>query len=221
MRAPSTRPVSRALTAAQVLLALAPAVALAVAWGQLPDTVPAHWGAAGVDRWGSKLEMLAVPAAALVLGAVFLAGTRLADPERPVSLLSLELNERAVVAVSGCAVDLVLLAGTVGWILAAGDPAAVGGEPAALNWQVLGVPLVCTAAGALLTLRSSGMPEDDPLLGEQYRAHRISGAVLALAGVVMGVLCAFVLSGTAVQVCQAVIAAVAMAFVFVLLRRWL
>ena len=214
MRAPSTRPVSRALTAAQVLLALAPAVALAVAWGQLPGTVPAHWGAAGVDRWGSKLEMLAVPAAALVLGAVFLAGTRLADPEHPVSLLSLELNERAVVAVSGCAVDLVLLAGTVGWILAAGDPAA-------LNWQVLGVPLVCTAAGALLTLRSSGMPEDDPLLGEQYRAHRISGAVLALAGVVMGVLCAFVLSGTAVQVCQAVIAAVAMAFVFVLLRRWL
>lgn len=194
MRAPSTRPVSRALTAAQVLLALAPAVALAVAWGQLPDTVPAHWGAAGVDRWGSKLEMLAVPAAALVLGAVFLAGTRLADPEHPVSLLSLELNERAVVAVSGCAVDLVLLAGTAGWILAAGDPAAAGGEPAALNWQVL---------------------------GEQYRAHRISGAVLALAGVVMGVLCAFVLSGTAVQVCQAVIAAVAMAFVFVLLRRWL
>lgn len=221
MRAPSTRPVSRALTVAQVLLALAPAVALAVAWGQLPDTVPAHWGAAGVDRWGSKLEMLAVPAAALVLGAVFLAGTRLADPEHPVSLLSLELNERAVVAVSGCAVDLVLLAGTVGWILAAGDPAAAGREPAALNWQVLGVPLVCTAAGALLTLRSSGMPEDDPLLGEQYRAHRISGAVLALAGVVMGVLCAFVLSGTAVQVCQAVIAAVAMAFVFVLLRRWL
>ena len=214
MRAPSTRPVSRALTVAQVLLALAPAVALAVAWGQLPDTVPAHWGAAGVDRWGSKLEMLAVPAAALVLGAVFLAGTRLADPEHPVSPLSLELNERAVVAVSGCAVDLVLLAGTVGWILAAGDPAA-------LNWQVLGVPLVCTTAGALLTLRSSGMPEDDPLLGEQYRAHRISGAVLALAGVVMGVLCAFVLSGTAVQVCQAVIAAVAMAFVFVLLRRWL
>ena len=221
MRAPSTRPVSRALTVAQVLLALAPAVVLAVAWGQLPDTVPAHWGAAGVDRWGSKLEMLAVPAAALVLGAVFLAGTRLADPEHPVSLLSLELNERAVVAVSGCAVDLVLLAGTVGWTLAAGDPAVAGGEPAALNWQVLGVPLVCTAAGALLTLRSSGMPEDDPLLGEQYRAHRISGAVLALAGVVMGVLCAFVLSGTAVQVCQAVIAAVAMAFVFVLLRRWL
>ena len=44
---------------------------------------------------------------------------------------------------------------------------------------------------------------------------------MVVAGAVMAVLSALVLSGTMIQVGQAAIAAVAMVFVFVLLKRWL
>ena len=77
-------------------------------------------------------------------------------------------------------------------------------------------------AGILLALRSLSMPGDaEELLEEQYHAQRIAGAIMVVAGAVMAVLSALVLSGTMIQVGQAAIAAVAMVFVFVLLKRWL
>lgn len=43
-----------------------------VIWSQLPDQVPAHYNAAGdVNRWGSKWELILLPAIAAVL-AVFM-----------------------------------------------------------------------------------------------------------------------------------------------------
>ncbi|WP_153733129.1 DUF1648 domain-containing protein [Sporosarcina obsidiansis] len=37
-------------------------------WSQLPDRIPAHFGAAGeVDRWGSKYELLILPAIGIFL----------------------------------------------------------------------------------------------------------------------------------------------------------
>lgn len=221
-RPTSTEPVSTAATVIQIVLTLAPAIALAAVWSQLPDTVPAHWGADGIDRWGSKLEMLAVPAIGLVFGLVFVAAARLTDGRGRVSLGSMELNERGVVIGSGIAASVVTLGIMVGWIAGALDPAApTAANEVSISLQTLGVPVVFVAAGALLALRSADMPEDDPLMGEQYRAQRITGAIFVVAGAIMGGLCALVLSGTAVTVCQAVIALVAMGFAFILLRRWL
>ena len=50
MDEPTAKPLSPVVTAVCLLLALSPAIALAVSWGMLPDVVPAHWGAEGIDR---------------------------------------------------------------------------------------------------------------------------------------------------------------------------
>ena len=43
-------------------------VLLLMNWSNLPDEVPAHFGATGeVDRWGSKMELLIIPGIAIVL----------------------------------------------------------------------------------------------------------------------------------------------------------
>lgn len=45
---------------------------LLAVWGQLPDRVPAHYNAAGeVDRWGSKWELVILPAIAVII-AIFM-----------------------------------------------------------------------------------------------------------------------------------------------------
>ncbi|MET3576648.1 DUF1648 domain-containing protein [Bhargavaea ullalensis] len=47
------------------LVFIAGLVYLAVVWGELPDRVPGHFNGAGeVDRWGSKWELLLLPAIA-------------------------------------------------------------------------------------------------------------------------------------------------------------
>ncbi len=221
MDKPQTEPLNKIALALQIVLMVAPAVMLAAAWGALPETVPAHWGASGIDRWGSKMELLAIPALAVVLGIVAIAGSRIASPRETVGFLGgFRLNERLVVTVSGVVVNVVAIVSLALWIAAAQQPASPQ-EAQALNWQALAVPIIFIVAGVLLTLRSAGMPDTEPVLGEQYRAHRIGGAVFMVAGVLMGALCAFVLSGTAATICEAVIAAIAMGFFLILVRRWL
>lgn len=216
-------PLSLPVTIVCLVFALAPAIALAVAWGMLPDIIPAHWGAEGIDRWGTKMEMVVVPVIGFVLSGLLLFGARRAHADDYVSFLSGELSERIVMVVSSIATSLIALGGTIAWIVGALDPAAATnpGSPAALSWQVLGVPAIFLVAGLLMALRALNMPEDDEILGEQYHAQRIAGASMVIAGALMGVLSALVLSGTMIQVGQAIVAAIDMAFVFILLRPWL
>ena len=52
-----------------LILALLPLIITAIALPFMPDTIPAHRSLGGVvDRWGSKYEMLLLPAIALVTG---------------------------------------------------------------------------------------------------------------------------------------------------------
>ncbi|MBM6777380.1 DUF1648 domain-containing protein [Collinsella tanakaei] len=223
MDEPTAKPLSPVVTAVCLLLALSPAIALAVSWGMLPDVVPAHWGAEGIDRWGPKVEMVAVPAVTFLASGGLLFGARRATGDERVSFLNGSLGERAVMVVSSMCVSLVGLVSLICWIMAALQPEATAdaGEVAVLSWQVLGVPAIFLVAGILLALRALNMPEAEELLEEQYHAQRIAGAIMVVAGAVMAVLSALVLSGTMIQVGQAAIAAVAMVFVFVLLKRWL
>lgn len=223
MDEPTAKPLSPVVTAVCLLLALSPAIALAVSWGMLPDVVPAHWGAEGIDRWGSKVEMVAVPAVTFLASGGLLFGARRTAGDERVSFLNGSLGERAVMVVSSICVSLVGLVSLICWITGALAPEAAGVaiETATLSWQVLGVPAIFLVAGILLALRALNMPEAEELLEEQYHAQRIAGAVMVVAGAVMAVLSALVLSGTMIQVGQAAIAAVAMVFVFVLLKRWL
>lgn len=216
-------PLSLPITIICLVFALAPAIALAVAWGMLPDIIPAHWGAEGIDRWAPKAEMAIVPAVGFVLSGLLLFGARRADRDDLVPFLSGELSERAVMVASSILTSLICLGGIVAWILGALEAAAIGnpGDPAALSWQVLGVPAIFLVAGLLMALRALNVPDDDELLGEQYHAQRIAGASMVVAGALMALLSALVLSGTMIQVGQAAVAAVDMVFVFVLLRRWL
>lgn len=40
-------------------------------WNELPDRVPAHYNAVGeVDRWGSKMELLILPAIGVIMGVM-------------------------------------------------------------------------------------------------------------------------------------------------------
>lgn len=224
MDEPTAKPLSPVVTVVCLLLALSPAIALAVSWGMLPDVIPAHWGAEGIDRWGSKVEMVAVPAVTFLASGGLLFGARRTTGDERVSFLNGSLGERTVMVVSSICVSLVGLVSLICWITGAQAPEAGGGagETATLSWQVLGVPAIFLVAGILLALRSLNMPEDaEELLEEQYHAQRIAGAIMVVAGAVMAVLSALVLSGTMIQVGQAAIAAVAMVFVFVLLKRWL
>ncbi|ADR37679.1 protein of unknown function DUF1648 [Oceanithermus profundus DSM 14977] len=64
-------------------------LALIVSWGAtlaalavFPDRIPAHWNAAGeVDRWGSKFEVLILPAVQLLVVAALAVWPRF-DPSR-------------------------------------------------------------------------------------------------------------------------------------------
>lgn len=220
---PEKTPLSLPVTIICLVFALAPAIALAVMWGSLPEVIPAHWGEAGIDRWGTKMEMVVVPVVGFILSGLLLFGARRAHADDYVSFLSGELSERNVMVVSSIATSLIALGGIIAWIAGALDPTAVAnpGDPAALSWQVLGVPAIFLVAGLLMAMRSLNMPENDEVLGEQYHAQRIAGASMVIAGVLMGVLSALILPGTMTQVGQAVIAAIDMAFVFILLRPWL
>lgn len=222
MTSDTRKPLSIATTALCLVLAISPAVALAACWGMLPQTVAAHWGAEGIDRWGSKIEMTVVPAVGFIAsGLLVLAARRTAGDER-VTFLSGALSERVVMVVLSIAVSLVGLASTVFWICRALEPeAAVPGEVTALAWQVLGVPAIFLVAGILLALRALNMPEDDPYLGEQYHAQRIAGAIMVVAGALMAVLSALILPAAMVQAGQAAVAAIAMILVFILLKPWL
>ena len=52
-----------------MILALLPLMITLIALPFMPDTIPAHRSLGGVvDRWGSKYEMLLLPAIALVTG---------------------------------------------------------------------------------------------------------------------------------------------------------
>lgn len=222
MTASESKPLSLVATVICLILALSPAIALAVVWGTLPDVVPAHWGAEGIDRWGSKMEMVAVPAVSFVLSGALLFGARRAQADDEVDFLNWALSERAVMVVASIATSLTGLGSMVGWIMGSLDSsAAAAGEPAALSWQVLGVPAIFLVAGILMALRSLSMPGDDPLLGEQYHAQRIAGASMVVAGALMAVLSALVIPGNMTQLGQAAVAAVDMIFVFLLLRPWL
>ena len=222
MTASESKPLSLVATVICLILALSPAIALAVMWGTLPDVVPAHWGAEGIDRWGSKMEMVVVPAVSFVLSGALLFGARRAQADDEVDFLNWALSERAVMVVASIATSLIGLGSMVGWIMGALDPsAAAAGEPAALSWQVLGVPAIFLVAGILMALRSLSMPGDDPLLGEQYHAQRIAGASMVVAGALMAVLSALVIPGNMTQLGQAAVAAADMIFVFLLLRPWL
>ncbi len=215
------KPFPLPLTVLCIALMLAPAIALAATWGSLPDTVPAHWGAEGIDRWGSKFEMIVVPALGVLLGAVLLFGARRAGDAR-VPFLGGSIGERTVMTAACILQSLVVLGGTIGWIMGAqGAGAPVESLTGSLNLQVLGVPAIFLVAGVLLAIRTINAPEDEPVLGEQYHAQRIAGAIMVVAGVIMGVLTALVVSAQMVQVVQAAIAAVACAILFVLLKRWL
>lgn len=45
-----------------IIIALLPAIYLAMIWEALPDKVPLHWNLRGeIDRWGSKNELLLIP----------------------------------------------------------------------------------------------------------------------------------------------------------------
>lgn len=221
MTASESKPLSVAATAICLVLALSPAIALAAAWGMLPDVVPAHWGAEGIDRWGSKMEMAVVPAVSFVLGGALLFGARRAHADDEVDFLNWTLSERVVMIVSSIAISLISLGSMAGWIMGALDAGSAAGEAAALSWQVLGVPAIFLVAGILMALRALNMPEDDPLLGEQYHAQRIAGASMVVAGALMAVLSALVFPDSMRQMGQAAIAAIDMLFVFLLLRPWL
>lgn len=223
MDEPTAKLLSPVVTAVCLLLALSPAIALAVSWGMLPDVIPAHWGAEGIDRWGSKVEMVAVPAVTFLASGGLLFGARRTTGDERVSFLNGSLGERAVMVVSSICVSLVGLVSLVCWITGALAPEAAGGaiETATLSWQVLGVPAIFLVAGILMALRSLSMPGDDPLLGEQYHAQRIAGASMVVAGALMAVLSALVIPGNMTQLGQAAVAAVDMIFVFLLLRPWL
>ena len=123
--------------------------------------------------------------------------------------------------VSSIATSLIGLGSMAGWIMCALDAGSAAGEAAALSWQVLGVPAIFLVAGILMALRALNMPEDDPLLGEQYHAQRIAGASMVVAGALMAVLSALVFPDSMRQMGQAAIAAIDMLFVFLLLRPWL
>lgn len=217
------RPLSKAVQALHIVLALVPAIILAVSWSSLPETIPAHWGASGIDRWGSKLELLVVPALSVVLGIVFLIAMRRAHENDRVSFLSGQLSERTVMTVAGVLISLVCIVTMGVWIFsitgetAAPDPSLTS----AFAWQTIGLPAFMLLAGVMLSLRSIGVPAEDDLLAEQYHAQRIAGAVLAIAGVIMAAICGLLVSGTQATVCQAIIVAIAFIFDFVLLRPWL
>ena len=48
------------------ILSILPFLILWAAWPALPDTIPAHWSAGVVDRWGNKFELLVVPLFSLI-----------------------------------------------------------------------------------------------------------------------------------------------------------
>ena len=221
MTASDTKPLSLPVTVLCLMLALSPAIALAANWSALPDVIPAHWSAGEIDRWGSKMEMVVVPAVSFVLGGALLFGARRAHADDEVDFLNGTLSERTVMVVSSIATSLIGLGSVIGWITGALDAGSAAGEAAALSWQVLGVPAIFLVAGILMALRSLNMPEDDPLLGEQYHAQRIAGASMVVAGTLMAVLSALVLPGSMTQLGQAAVAAIDMIFVFLLLRPWL
>lgn len=221
MAHPESRPLPKPILVICIVAMLAPAVALAIAWGALADTIPAHWGAEGVDRWGSKYEMLIMPVLGVLLGAVLLFGAHRAGNAK-VAFLGGAIGERAVMAAACIIQSLIVLGGTIGWIMGAQDAGTpVESLTGSLNLQVIGVPAIFLVAGILLAIRTVNAPEDEPVLGEQYHAQRIAGAIMIVAGVLMGVLSALVVSAQLVQVVQAAIAAVSCAILFVLLKRWL
>ena len=70
---------SKAMKAVYIILILLPFAVTAAALQILPDDIPAHYGADGaVDRWGSKYEMLIMPAANLLMGLIMHGMARLA-----------------------------------------------------------------------------------------------------------------------------------------------
>lgn len=115
-----------------LLLAASAAIA-AYGWATLPDTVPVHWNAAGqVDRVGGKVELLALPAAAI--GSYFLLRylPRL-DPGRAnyaqfsgayaairlIILAGLTALAVTVLAAGGAPIDVTRLVGTITGLLVA------------------------------------------------------------------------------------------------------
>ncbi|MGN0695237.1 MAG: SdpI family protein [Oscillospiraceae bacterium] len=70
---------NKTMKAVYIILILLPFAVTAIALQILPDEIPVHYGAGGaVDRWGSKYEMLILPAANLLIGLIMLGVARLA-----------------------------------------------------------------------------------------------------------------------------------------------
>ncbi|MGN0691492.1 MAG: DUF1648 domain-containing protein, partial [Oscillospiraceae bacterium] len=70
---------SSKMKAVYIILILLPFAVTAAALQILPDSIPAHYGADGsADRWGSKYEMLILPAANLLMGLFMIGMARLA-----------------------------------------------------------------------------------------------------------------------------------------------
>lgn len=62
MRDISKRSVPLPLWALYWALAVVQLVAVCVVWHLVPDSIPAHWNAAGeIDRWGGRWELLIMP----------------------------------------------------------------------------------------------------------------------------------------------------------------
>ena len=70
-------------------LAVIQLVAVCAAWRLVPDSIPAHWDAAGeIDRWGSKWELLIMPIATVAF-AVGMSFVVRRCPDRRVAVGSL------------------------------------------------------------------------------------------------------------------------------------
>ena len=174
------------------VLAFAPLVAACVALAFVSGSVPAHFGADGqVDRWGSKWELLILPAVVTVFAAAMAIWVR---RDRR------DARPRAVVVMVGLAfLDVV-----VAWTIAVAFPQTREGLSSSgsgwLTYPLLGIVLIVLgpflprlSPNSLVGVRVPGCmdPVRWPLL------QRFGGRVSVAGGFVELVACLFWLRGTA------------------------
>lgn len=172
-----------------VLLTLLPLAATLVALPMLPESVPAHYNAAGeADRWGSKYETLIFPAINVVFALIMVQVMRIAARQEGAG----ENNERICGLVT--VLSLVLFDAMALYFLwlAFQQAGSLGELPVDVNQLImalLGVMLVIlgnvmpkTRRNSMLGLRTAFSQKSD----DAWKiSQRIGGAGLMITGVVM------------------------------------
>ena len=163
------------------ILSILPFLILWAAWPALPDTIPAHWSAGVVDRWGNKFELLVVPLFSLIGSIAISAYLIFSTRRRGFADLSVRMRRDFLACyISGLLLSTTCSVITVVWVqlILTQNTAADGGVGLSILYSLPGLYMILCALPPFYASGGSNK-------AERLITVLIGGAEIVLCGIVL------------------------------------